>query len=436
MLRKDAEQFGLKQRQVLGRSGLATLADRDFDALDIVRRACRDHVARLTPVKFARMSASSFAFFRGAVELMAADLGASSHTGIEVQLCGDAHLKNFGFFASPGADIILDINDFDQTQRGPWEWDVKRMATSIMLAGRIAGDRETGARSATAGFLNDYLRWIRRFAAMPNLEVARHRTTRDTRDAVIRSALREAERSTPESNLQKLARRSAQGHYHFIAKPNEIWEVNGAERRAVLESLPEYCETLAPEHRMVFDRYRAEDVGFKVVGTGSVGTRDYVVLLFGRDHKDPLFLQIKEETASAYADYYRDQSVPRHQGERVVRGQRAMQVYSDMLLGWTSIQKRHYLVRQLSDHKSSIEPEALNGRRLHEYSCVCAELLAKGHARSAEPAMLASYLGSSDKAARALLDFAVKYADRTEKDFNAFKKALKKGFAKSASQGN
>lgn len=432
MLRKTAEEFGLGQRDRMSRSSLANLAKRTFDPLEMLRSACRGHVPRLLPLKFERMSASPFAFFRGAVEIMAADLGASPDTGIEVQICGDAHLKNFGFFASPGADIILDINDFDQTQRGPWEWDVKRMATSIMLAGRVAGDGEKRSRAATMMFLHDYAKWIRSFAVLPNLDVARHRVTRDSRDPVIRSALREAERVTPLSSLEKLTQRSGQGSYRFIEKRNLIWEVTGAEKQAVLNALGEYRGTLAPDRRMLLDRYRPEDVGFKVVGTGSVGTRDYVVLLFGRDHNDPLFLQVKEELPSAYAAYYKDKTIPQHQGERVVLGQRNMQVFSDMLLGWCSIENRDYVVRQLSDHKSSINPEKLNGRRLAEYSGVCAELLAKGHARSAEPAVLASYLGSSDKSPRALLEFAAKYADQTEQDFRALRKALKKGFAKAA----
>jgi len=226
--------------------------------------------------------------------------------------------------------------------------------------------------------------------------------------------------------LKKLTRRSGRHGYRFISERNLIWEVSGAERKSVLAALPSYHATLAPDRQMIFDRYRPADVGFKVVGTGSVGTRDYVVLLFGRDLHDPLFLQIKEEPPCAYASYYNDRSAPRNQGQRVVQGQRAMQVFSDLLLGWCSIAGRDYLVRQLSDHKSSIEPEELNGGRLAEYSRVCAELLAKGHARSGEPVALASYLGRSGKAERALLQFAVKYADQTESDFDTFRRALKR----------
>jgi len=433
LTRAQAEKYGLAQRNRCARAELAQLPQRRFDPMQVLRDACRGHVTKLLPIKFDRMSQSPFTFFRGAVEIMAADLGAGKRTGIEVQLCGDAHLKNFGFYATPGAEVTLDINDFDHTQRGPWEWDVKRCATSIMLAGRVAGDSENGCKQATRLFLEEYSGWIRAFANMPALEVARHRAMRSYNDPVIRGALKEAERSTPLSNLKKLAQGSAKRDYRFIPKKDLIWEIGGGERKSVLAVLPAYRETLAPGHPMILDRYRPEDVAFKVVGTGSVGTRDYVVLLFGTDNRDPLFLQIKEEPPSAYVPYYKDSSLPRHQGQRVVQGQRAMQVLSDLLLGWCSIDSRDYVVRQLSDHKSSIEPEELGGGRLAEYSRVCAELLAKGHARSGEPSALASYLGRAGKAERALLQFATKYADQTEDDYRTFRKALKRRVLKATS---
>jgi uncharacterized protein (DUF2252 family) len=427
LTRKQAEEFGVARRNRMPRPKLGELAPRSFDPLDMVRAGCKDHVAKLLPIKFARMSLSPFAFFRGAVEVMAADLGASGHTGIETQLCGDAHLKNFGFFATQGSDIVLDINDFDETQRGPWEWDVKRCATSIVLAGHVAGDSDAACKEAARLFLDEYTAWIHAFAQMPALEVARHRALRSYGDPMIRGALKEAERSSPLANLKKLTRDKAKTGYHFVREVNLIWELDAEQRKAVLAALPAYRQTLSPDHHMIFDRYRAVDAGFKVVGTGSVGTRDYVVLLFGHDAEDPLFLQIKEEPPSAYGPYYKDRSAPRHQGQRVVQGQRAMQVFSDVLLGWCTLDGRDFLVRQLNDHKSAIEPERLGGRRLAEYSRVCAELLAKGHARSGEPAALSSYLGRSGKAERALLRFAVNYAGQTEKDYQTFCKALKQG---------
>lgn len=430
---KQAEQQGVALRSHLGRSALADLPQRKFDPLQVLLQAAKQHIAQLLPKKFELMSESPFVFFRGSVEIMAADLGQARHTKIDVQLCGDAHVKNFGFFATPGAEIILDVNDFDETQRGPWEWDVKRLATSIVLAGWTAGDSTACCREAVHVFVHDYCEWIRRFGAMPSIEVARHRIVRDFRDPAIRSALKKAERSDPVSNLKKLARES-KGGYSFIYKPKSIWDVKGTESELVVRALAAYRATLAPDRQFLFDRYTVADVGFKVVGTGSVGTRDYVVLLLGKESGDgdPLFLQIKEEPPSAYAEFYKDHTAPSHQGQRVVQGQRALQVYSDLLLGWCSIGSRDYLVRQLNDHKSGVEPEDLKGDRLIEYGRVCAELLAKGHARSGEPAVLAAYLGRPGKAEKALSQFALAYAEQVEKDYNAFRKARKQHFVQDA----
>ena len=430
---QQAKRLGLALRSHLGRSALAERSRRKFDPLQVLLQAARRHIAELLPVKFRLMSQSPFVFFRGSVQIMAADLGQSPHTKIDVQMCGDAHVKNFGFFATPGLEIVLDINDFDETLRGPWEWDVKRLATSIVLAGRTAGDGEACCKDAVRVFVREYCEWIRRFAEMPVIEVARHHILRNLRDPAIRSAFKKAERSSPEANLRKLARK-VKGGYTFIYKRDSIWEVKGAESRAVERALAAYRGTLAPDRQFLFDRYQVADVGFKVVGTGSVGMRDYIVLLLGRvsgDH-DPLFLQVKEELPSAYAAYYKDRSAPPHQGQRVVQGQRALQVFSDLLLGWCSIAGRHYLVRQLSDHKSSVAPEALKGDRLVEYSRVCAELLAKGHARTGEPAVLAAYMGRPGKAEKALAQFALDYAGQVEADYETFCKALRQHFVNDA----
>lgn len=430
---KEAEKKGVAMRAHMGRASLADLPQRKFDPLEVLQQASAGRIARLLPLKFQLMSLSPFVFFRGSVAIMAADLGQARHTRIEVHLCGDAHVKNFGFFATPGSDIVLDINDFDETMRGPWEWDVKRMAASIVLAGRAAHDSESCCKEAVHLFVRDYCRWIRAFAGMTALDVARHRTVRSLRDPTISAALKQAERSSPLASLEKLTRKTTHGR-RFIYKSGSMWDVKGAEEKAVVKALAEYRATLAPDRQFLFDRYSVADVGFKVVGTGSVGTRDYVVLMLGRDGagKDPLFLQIKQELPSAYAGYYKDRSRPSHQGERVALGQRALQVFSDLLLGWCTIKGRDYLVRQLNDHKSSIAPEELKGSRLIEYGRVCAELLAKGHARSGEPAVLAAYLGRPGKAEKALAQFAMAYAGQVEKDHKAFCKALKNHFVQDA----
>jgi uncharacterized protein (DUF2252 family) len=424
--RKDSERHGLAQRNHMGRSELAKLARRSFDPIEVLGRCCKGRIPELLPIKFKLMSGSPFVFYRGSVEIMAADLAAGKRTGIEVQLCGDAHVKNFGFYASPNAEVILDVNDFDETIRGPWEWDVKRMATSIVLAGQEAGEKNSRCHDAAGVFVAQYCSWMRRFADMPTMEVARHRITRDYRDPFMRTALMKAERSGPLGNLQKLTKKTKNGR-RFRCQPNVLWEIEGQTRKAVLGALGQYRETLSPDHQVLFDRYQPVDVGFKVVGTGSVGTRDYIVLLLGHDENDPLFLQIKEESYSSYSSYLNDRSVPNHQGERVVRGQRLMQVLSDLLLGWCSIDGRDYLVRQLNDHKSAIDPEELSGKRLNVYSRICAELLAKGHARAGDPVALAAYLGNSDKAVQGLQRFAIDYADQVQDDYNSFRKALKSG---------
>ena len=417
---------GLQQRKRMPRPDLAALAERKFDPVDVLRAACHDRVPELVPFKFKLMCSSPFVFYRGSVEIMAADLAAGKRTGIAVQLCGDAHVKNFGFFASPASDVVLDINDFDQTWRGPWEWDVKRMVTSIVLAGREAGDGDSRCKAAARIFTEEYCRWIRHFAALTTLEVVRHRVYRDFRDPVMREALAKAERDTPVTNLQKLTRTTSHGR-QLRTRPGVQWQIEGKTRKAVLASVEQYRHTLAPEHQLISRRYAPVDVGFKVVGTGSIGTRDYVVYCRGYDQDDPVFLQIKEEPPSVYAAYLNDARAPANQGERVVRGQRMLQVLSDMLLGWCSVEGRDYLVRQLSDHKSSIDPAELSGQRLEEYSRVCAELLAKGHARSGDVRQLAAYLGSSEKAPRALAQFGAAYADCVEADYNLFCKAVRQG---------
>jgi len=427
--RKQDRSAGVAMRAHLGRSALAKLAPRKFDPIDVLRQSGKNRIAQLLPVKFKLMSQSPFVFFRGSVEIMAADLGQARHTKIEVQMCGDAHIKNFGFFATPDEHIALDINDFDETQRGPWEWDVKRMATSIILAGRLAGHADSRCKDATRVFIGEYCAWIRRFATMPSIAVARHRALRNMRDPVMQSALKKAERASPLDSLRTLTHKDRRGKRSFMYRRDSIWDVKGEEAKSVLRALKDYRDTLSPDRQMLFDRYTPVDVGFKVVGTGSMGTRDYIVLLLSRHggETDPLFLQIKEEPPSAYAGYYKDRSTPSHEGERVVRGQRALQVFSDLLLGWCSIAGRDYLVRQMNDHKSSVAPEELKGDRLLEYGKVCAELLAKGHARSGDPALLADYLGRPGKAEKGLLQYALGYAGQVEEDYKAFLQALKRG---------
>src|SRR5690349_15924979 len=250
----QAERRGVQERSHVGRSSLAEMPKRKFDPLQVLREASKKHIARLLPLKFKAMSESPFTFYRGSVEIMAAGLGAAGHTRIEVQICGDAHVKNFGFFATPGSEIALDINDFDETQRGPWEWDVKRLAASIVLAGRVAGNTDSGCKNAARVFIAEYCEWIRRFAALPAIEVARHRALRNLHDPVIRSALKKAERASPLSSLKSLTHKDRGGR-SFIYKRDSMWDVKGAEAKAVERALGQYRSTLAPDRQFLFDRY-------------------------------------------------------------------------------------------------------------------------------------------------------------------------------------
>ena len=337
---------------------------------------------------------------------MAADLSVLPSTGIVSQLCGDAHVRNLGAYAAPDGRLVFDINDFDETIRGPFEWDLKRMAASVMLAGRASGHKESSARQAVEICMERYADQMHAFARMPGIEVNRYQVHRLGQVAPVHKALMKAERSTPQHTLEQLtqaclqqARRAPplQGSQTFAhprnrqRRPGPFW----------LRS-PPYREMLQPERQHLLSFYRPVDVAFKVVGTGSVGLRDYCVYFEGNGPDDPLFLQIKEEPASAYAPYLPDAHPAPHNGQRAAEGQRAMQLQSDPFLGWTHIGARQYLVRQLNDHKGSIDLEDLAGGGLEAYAEVCGELLARGHARSGDPLVIAGYLGSGDGFAEAL----------------------------------
>jgi uncharacterized protein (DUF2252 family) len=376
------------------------------------------------------MKASPFAFFRGAVSIMAADLGRLPNSGLHVQLCGDAHLQNLGSFATPDGKLVFDLNDFDETIRGPWEWDVKRMAASIVLAGRDCRHTRAGCRDAVETFVASYCRSVGEFSEVPILQVARHQIRREKRIQPIHAALRQSERARPLDLLQKFTVTDGRGRTHFRDLRPGFWRIRGEKAKEVLGSLGAYRRTLAPERRHLFDLFRSMDVGFKVVGTGSVGLRDYVVLFEGNGADDPIFLQIKQEVASAYATFL-PAAYP-HQGRRAAEGQRAIQPISDLLLGWTTIGRHQYLVRQLNDHKGSIDLQTLRGEGLRSLAIVAGELLARGHARSGDACKIRGYCGSGARMAKALRDFAFEYADQAEADYAAFVAAIRRGKIRAA----
>ena len=427
--------LGQSKRKHTPRAALAAWLPklRRADPLQLLADSMRGRVPALVPIKYDRMAASPFGFFRGAVPVMACDLSLGPNTGILTQICGDAHVRNLGAFAAPDGRLVFDINDFDETIRGPFEWDVKRLATSLLLAGREAGAKPGLCRDATRVFLKSYRTAMHAFAQMPVLELAHYQVHRLHTVEPVSQILGLAERATPLHNLEaltleaptrsksaatsKMLPRNAEHTRIFKTIDPILTRVHGNLARAVLDSLTTYAETLQPERRHFLAQYTPLDVAFKIVGTGSVGLRDYCIYLQGNGPKDPLFLQVKEETLSAYALYLGQSPAESHQGRRVVEGQRAMQFQSDPFLGYTTIEGRDFLVRQLNDHKAAVEMSELKSASLLEYASVCGETLARGHARSADPGMIAGYIGTSARFDSAIARFAAAYATQSERDW-------------------
>jgi len=431
---QERRALGQARRRQVGRHEHDALHPkaRQVSPLAIVERSMRGRVPALIALKYELMAASPFAFFRGAAPVMAADLAQLPSTGIVSQLCGDAHVRNLGAYAAPDGRLVFDINDFDETIRGPFEWDLKRMAASLVLAGRAAGNKDGSAHKAAAACIERYVAQMRAFTRMTQLEVNRFQVHRIDLARPVHAALTKAERATPQHTLEKLTsparfsrRTSSPAPRRFKESKPMLTRVTGSRAAAVLASLLPYREMLEPQRQHLLSFYRPVDVAFKVVGTGSVGLRDYCIYMEGNGPADPLFLQIKEETASAYAPYLPDAHPAQHNGQRVAEGQRAMQIQTDPFLGWTNIGSRQYLVRQLNDHKGSIEIADLAGANLKAYAEVCGELLARGHARSGDPQVIAGYIGSGDAFAEALASFGVLYADQTEKDWEQLKRSGK-----------
>ncbi len=428
----ERHALGIRARKQLARS-----AHGGFDAkacphkpLEVLKEAEHGRLPKLIKIKHERMAASAFGFFRGAVPIMAADLACHPNTGITTQICGDAHVLNLGAYAGLDGRLVFDINDFDETIRGPFEWDVKRLATSLLLAGRAAGIKRVARHNAVETFTSRYRRSMREFAAMPVIELARYQIHRLGSVEPVASILRTAERSTPLKSLAKLTE-IVNGARRFRSQPPLLERVSAKEAEAVLAALGPYTRTLQPERRHFLAQYRPVDVAFKVVGTGSVGLRDYCIYFEGlarAEGSDPLFLQVKEETASAYEGYLPEGSVGHtHQGHRAVDGQRAMQLTSDPFLGYTTLEGRDYLVRQLNDHKAALDIETLTPQGLLGYADLCGELFARGHARAGDPVAISAYLGNSARFDQAILDFARAYSDKTEHDWGLLKAWLNKG---------
>ena len=431
--RKARLAYGREQRRQVSRKAHATVHDqkRSFDPIELLCDCTTGRIARLLPVKYARMSASPFAFFRGAVSIMAADLARRPHSNVMVQLCGDAHVQNLGCFEGPDGRLVFDINDFDETIRGPWEWDVKRMAASIILAGLESDHSRSECTRAVEAFVSAYCNLIEQLAELPVLDAARHQIRRAKKAPAVSAAIRQAERASPTDLLAKYTEEAAGGKLHFKNVDHVLWRLEGRQRAEALEALPVYRESLAPDRLHLFGFFHPLDVAFKVVGTGSVALRDYVVLMQGNGAKDPLFLQIKQEVASAYAPYLQS-STYTHQGQRVAEAQRRIQPLSDPLLGWTRAGEHDFLVRQLNDHKGSVDLTKLRGEGLASLGEIAGELLARGHARSGDPLMIKGYVGSPDKIVQAIVTYGLEYATQTQSDFEEFQKKIHSGRIKTA----
>jgi uncharacterized protein (DUF2252 family) len=409
------------------------------DPVDLLEAQARDRIQELMPIRYARMMASPFAFMRGSAIVMANDLAGTPQTGIQAQLCGDTHLLNFGAYASPERTLLFDLNDFDETLPGPWEWDVKRLAASFVVAGRDNGFDAAECREAAQASAASYRQRMARFSEMGELEVwysrvgaeevsgllsdARKETTKKVNKAVRKARGRDSLQALSKLTRVVDGRRMINDDPPLLVRLPEGDEIR-AQVYAILES---YKRTLQDDRRHLLDRYRFVDTARKVVGVGSVGTRAYVVLLEGRDENDPLFLQVKEAGASVLEGHV-PSSVYKHHGHRVVAGQRLMQAASDIFLGWfRGTGGRDFYWRQLKDMKGSANVESMSPDELVIYAGLCGWTLARAHARSGDRVQIAAYLGKSERFDVAITDFAEGYADQTERDHAALRAAVKSG---------
>ncbi len=406
-----------------------------------VERVNSDRLRELAAVRVGRMASSPFAFLRGSAGLMAADLAATVVSGIDAQICGDAHAANFGLYASPERRQVMDVNDFDETVRGPWEWDLKRLVSSVVVAGREAGVDEQQCRRAARDCVATYRMALREMAGMSVLEAWYLTTDHSTLEhfnigdltATFDRVRKKAKKNTSRKVAAKFTQRIERNEWRFVPEPPVLTPVSDQTAEEVVDGLEAYVEALAPELRHLLSRFSVEDVAARVVGLGSVGLRSYVVLLHGNGD-DALVLQVKEARSSALAPYLPPGSTGgyAHDGERIVRGQQWMQTVSDILLGWTTIGGRPFLVRQFRDMKGSIDPTTLESHELDDYARVVGAVLARSHGDSADPRLLSGYCdGNGERDGEefdaALAEFASRYADQTERDHAVLLGAARSG---------
>jgi uncharacterized protein (DUF2252 family) len=439
---------GKAARTQTPRESQAALQPSQRDPVTLLQEQAAGRVQELLPIRYGRMLASPFAFFRGAAVVMATDLSSTLSSGLRAQLSGDAHLSNFGGFDSPEQDLVFDVNDFDETLTGPWEWDVKRLATSFAVAGRDLGFGEHHRRSSVIAAVRSYREAMRRFAEMGNLAVWYSHTDEAAVDQFLRAQAKHkaqkrfgknvttAEHKDSLRAFAKLTTR-VDGRVEFVSDPPLIVPVeqllhDDDKTEPVHETLTSllrrYAKTLPLDLQDLLRSYEVVDMARKVVGVGSVGTRDFVVLLFGRDGKDPLVLQVKEASRSVLESFVGKSKFKNH-GQRVVEGQRRMQAASDIFLGWIRAgidgQDRDFYVRQLWDAKYSVDIDAMHPSTLTLYAELCGSTLARAHARSGDRIAIAAYLGKAAAFDHAISQFAERYADQNEKDYGALGEAVK-----------
>jgi uncharacterized protein (DUF2252 family) len=436
---QQRRERGRAARRVVSRSTHGEWAPDRPDPVDLLEAQDRDRIPDLIPIRYSRMMASPFAFMRGSAIVMARDLASTPKTGIQAQLCGDAHLSNFGAYASPERALLFDLNDFDETLPGPWEWDVKRLAASFVVAGRENGFDATDCREAAQASVASYRQRMAEFSQMGELEVWYSRVSEeevrgllsDARKKTAKKLSKTVRKARRRDSLQALSKltRVVDGRRIIDDDPPLLVRIpEGDEIRAqVYAILESYKRTLQEDRRHLLDRYSFVDAARKVVGVGSVGTRAYVVLLEGRNQDDPLFLQVKEASASVLEGYVKS-NTHEHHGHRVVAGQRLMQAASDIFLGWfRGTGGRDFYWRQLKDMKGSANVEGMSPDELVIYAGLCGWTLARAHARSGDRVQIAGYLGKSERFDRAIADFAQAYADQTERDHAALCAAVKSG---------
>ena len=417
--------------------------------VELLERQAATRVPELVPIRYGRMLVSPFTFYRGAALIMAGDLAGTPRSGLTVQCCGDAHLSNFGVFASPERRLVFDINDFDETLPGPWEWDVKRLGASIMIAAQDRGFSLEHQEHAVRETVEQYRTAMARFAGMTSLEVWYAYLDVDSAVAGLAAQFKPRQLERTEQELAKARTRDSisaltklthmvDGEPRILADPPLIvpiadLEEDGGEQlfKQLNERMLKYRSTLQFDRRILLEEFRLSDFARKVVGVGSVGTRAWIALLFGRDQRDPLFLQLKEAESSVLEEFLAPSEFANH-GERVVTGQHLMQASSDIFLGWVDVAgldgvARDFYVRQLKDWKGSAELEQMSPKGLAAYGRLCGWTLARAHARSGDRIAIAAYLGAGKSFDRAIVQFSAAYAEQNGRDYKALREAVKSG---------